>query len=174
MARAIDKQTMLDLIVEAKRTDPETGGFAEWLAEYLAEHLPTLTPVNEAPPCYQPDGDGCSYQCYDGDDEPIDKCKECPLCYSDKQRHHAPPNEWVSVETPPTTQGWYHVAVLDLKSGKYTVEQDLYSIELAKAYGFEPGFCKANRWEERERIDYWCRFPAPPDRRPPEGKEDIK
>ena len=76
-----------------------------------------------------------------------------------------PPNEWVSVETPPTTQGWYHVAVLDLETGKYTVEQDLYSIELAKAHGFEPGFCKANRWEERERIDYWCRFPAPPERR---------
>ena len=66
-----------------------------------------------------------------------------------------PPNEWVSVETPPTTQGWYHVAVLDRKTGKYTVEQDLYSIELAKAHGFEPGFCKARRWEERERIDYW-------------------
>ena len=38
---------MLNLIIEAKRTDPETGGFAEWLAEYLAEHLPTLTPPNE-------------------------------------------------------------------------------------------------------------------------------
>lgn len=50
-------------------------------------------PSNEPPPCYQPDGDGCAYQCYDGDDEPIDKCKECPLCYSDKQRHHTPPNE---------------------------------------------------------------------------------
>ena len=84
-----------------------------------------------------------------------------------------PPNEWVSVETPPTPQGWYHVAVLDRKTGKYTVEQDLYSIELAKAHGFEPGFCKARRWEERERIDYWCRFPAPPDRRPPEGEEDT-
>ncbi len=47
MANKIDKQTMLDLIVEAKRTDPETGSFAEWLAEYLAEHLPTLTPPNE-------------------------------------------------------------------------------------------------------------------------------
>lgn len=47
MARAIDKETMLDLIVEAKRTDPETGSFAEWLAEYLVEHLPTLTPQNE-------------------------------------------------------------------------------------------------------------------------------
>lgn len=25
MARAIDKQTMLDIIIEAKRMDPETG-----------------------------------------------------------------------------------------------------------------------------------------------------
>ena len=47
MAKTIDKQTMLDLIVEAKRTDPETGSFAEWLAEYLVERLPTLTPPNE-------------------------------------------------------------------------------------------------------------------------------
>ena len=47
MAKTIDKQTMLDLIGEAKRTDPETGSFAEWLAEYLAEHLPTLTPPNK-------------------------------------------------------------------------------------------------------------------------------
>lgn len=81
------------------------------------------------------------------------------------------PNEWVSVKTPPTEQGWYHVAILDLKTGKYNVEQDLYSIELAKKYGFEPGFCKANRWEERERIDYWCRFPSPPESRPPKEGE---
>ena len=47
MKRAIDKQTMLDLIIKAKRTDPETGSFAEWLAEYLVEHLPTLPPPNE-------------------------------------------------------------------------------------------------------------------------------
>ena len=47
MARAIDKQTMFDLIIEAKRMDPETGSFSEWLAEYLVEHLPTLTTPNE-------------------------------------------------------------------------------------------------------------------------------
>lgn len=82
-----------------------------------------------------------------------------------------PQNEWVSVETPPTEQGWYHVAILDLKTGKYNVEQDLYSIELAKKHGFEPGFCKENRWKERERIDYWCRFPSPPESRPPEGED---
>ena len=43
MGRASDKQTMLGLIIDAKRTDPETGSFAE----YLAEHMPTLTPPNE-------------------------------------------------------------------------------------------------------------------------------
>ena len=47
MAKAIDKQAMLDLIIEAKRTDPETGSFSEWLAEYLVDHLPTLTQPNE-------------------------------------------------------------------------------------------------------------------------------
>lgn len=47
MARAIDKETMLDLIIKSKRTDLETGSFAEWLAEYLVEHLPTLAPPNE-------------------------------------------------------------------------------------------------------------------------------
>ena len=59
MARAIDKETMLDLIIKAKRTDPETGSFAEWLAEYLVEHLPTLTPPNE--PLTQADLDGMDY-----------------------------------------------------------------------------------------------------------------
>lgn len=38
----IDKEAMLDLIVDAKMTDPETGMFAEWLAEYLVENLPTI------------------------------------------------------------------------------------------------------------------------------------
>lgn len=45
--RPIDRQALIDVIADAKRTDPETGSFAEWLAEYLAEHLPTLTPPNE-------------------------------------------------------------------------------------------------------------------------------
>ena len=43
----IDKQMILDLIIEAKRTDPETGSFTEWIAEYLAEHLSNLRPSNE-------------------------------------------------------------------------------------------------------------------------------
>ena len=45
------------------------------------------------PPCYKPDsGDGeCAYQIYGtDDDEPIERCKACPLCYSDKMRHHEP------------------------------------------------------------------------------------
>ena len=49
MDRAIDKQTILGVIIEAKRTDPETGSFGEWLAEYLAEHLPALIPPDHSP-----------------------------------------------------------------------------------------------------------------------------
>ena len=45
--RDIDKETMLGLIIDAKRADPETGSFAEWLAEYLVEHLPTFALQNE-------------------------------------------------------------------------------------------------------------------------------
>lgn len=43
----MDKEAMLSLIIDAKRTDPETGSFAEWLAEYLTEKFPTLSPLNE-------------------------------------------------------------------------------------------------------------------------------
>ena len=43
--------------------------------------------VKITPPCYVPDGDGCAYQIYgDNNDEPIARCKSCPLCQSDKIR----------------------------------------------------------------------------------------
>ena len=44
MARAIDKRIMLDLIIEAKKTDPETGPFSEWLAEHLWGTCPPSPP----------------------------------------------------------------------------------------------------------------------------------
>lgn len=43
----IDKKEMLDLILEAKRKDPETGSFSEWLAEYLVAHISTIIRPNE-------------------------------------------------------------------------------------------------------------------------------
>ena len=48
--------------------------------------------VKITPPCYVPDGDGCAYQIYgDNNDEPIARCKSCPLCQSDKIRHKQEP-----------------------------------------------------------------------------------
>ena len=47
------KQKILDLIIAAKRTDQETGSFAEWLAEYLAANGVTVQewiPVEERLP----------------------------------------------------------------------------------------------------------------------------
>lgn len=47
------KQKILDLIIAAKRDDPEAGSFAEWLAEYLAANGVTVQewiPVEERTP----------------------------------------------------------------------------------------------------------------------------
>ena len=103
MARVIDGDKLVEnlrLIATCWSVSPyvskeKHNGAIDMLREVEREvkKAPLLTPPNEAPPCYQPDGDGCAYQCYDGQDEPIEKCKACPLCYSDKQRHYTPPNE---------------------------------------------------------------------------------
>lgn len=75
MARTIDKQTMLDLIIEAKKTDPETGPFSEWLEEYLVDNLPTLTPPNEWVRVKErlPDKHGEYIVCACDEGEPIDE-----------------------------------------------------------------------------------------------------
>ena len=33
-----DRERLIDLMIEAKRTEPETGSFTEYLADYLLEH----------------------------------------------------------------------------------------------------------------------------------------
>lgn len=71
-------------------------------------------------------------------------------------------DKWVSVDEPPIKEGWYHVAILDMKTGKYRVENDLYAIEIAKAHNHEPGFCKAKSWPERDKLTHWCPYPEPP------------
>lgn len=38
----VNRKTLIDLIIDAKRTDPETGSFTEWLADYLLGHGVTV------------------------------------------------------------------------------------------------------------------------------------
>lgn len=97
MARTIDADRLLRELTALSHGQVWPGWTYDGI-RLLIERQPTLTQPNETPPCYQPDGDGCAYQCYDGDDEPIDKCKECPLCYSDKQRHRTTLNEPLTLE----------------------------------------------------------------------------
>lgn len=130
----------------------------------------TLAPPNEAPPCYQPDGDGCAYQCYDGDDEPIDKCKECPLCYSDKQRHHAPPNDPLTIEQLREMDGEPVFVVIDdgIEPLKMWALVDYIAEEkcltLTNNLGGRSQYYTADDLE----IDHITVY-----RRPPEGKENT-
>lgn len=48
MGRKTDRQALIDLIINAKRTDPKTGSFTEWLADFLLGYGVTLPqPSNE-------------------------------------------------------------------------------------------------------------------------------
>lgn len=43
-----EREKMIGLIINAKRTDPETGSFTEWLADYLLDHGVTV-PADDVP-----------------------------------------------------------------------------------------------------------------------------
>ena len=40
-----DRERLIDLMIDAKRTEPETGSFTEYLADYLLEHGVIVLPV---------------------------------------------------------------------------------------------------------------------------------
>ena len=51
-----DRERLIDLIIDAKRTDPETGSFTDYLADYLLEHGVTVPPCKLGDTIYQTDG----------------------------------------------------------------------------------------------------------------------
>lgn len=71
---------------------------------------------------------------------------------------------WIPVtERLPEKQGWYHVVILDTKTNRKVVEQDLFAVELAEKYRHNVGFCKDGRWEGREKVIMWMPFPELPE-----------
>ena len=48
MDKSKEKEKLMDLIVDAKRTDPETGSFTEWLAAFLLDHG-VMVPADDGP-----------------------------------------------------------------------------------------------------------------------------
>ena len=85
----------------------DTGLMPDDVTDLMAAHGTAIGKLAEyrmrqekkTPKCYRPDtGGGCKYLVNDGDDEPIDKCKRCPLCYVDKQRHQSESNAPLTLE----------------------------------------------------------------------------
>lgn len=48
MDKSKEKEKLMDLIVDAKRADPETGSFTEWLAGFLLDHG-VMVPADDGP-----------------------------------------------------------------------------------------------------------------------------
>ena len=49
-----DRERLIDLIIDAKRTDPETGSFTDYLADYLLEHGVIVPPCKVGDTVYIP------------------------------------------------------------------------------------------------------------------------
>lgn len=151
-------------------TDGAESTMGGMLFDTAEEAISALSPPNETPPCYQPDGDGCAYQCYDGDDEPIDKCKECPLCYSDKQRYLTPPNEPLTIEQLREMDGepvwckWLLPEDRAIEQGKWfiVISGDKAGLEIKRPAEYGCHFCKIDDYGKT-----WLAY-----RRPPEEEED--
>lgn len=51
-----DRERLIGLMIEAKRTDPETESFTDYLADYLIEHGVIVLPCKVGDTIYQIDG----------------------------------------------------------------------------------------------------------------------
>ena len=92
------------------------------------------------------------------------KCKDC-ACYKDSQAMPTltPPNEWVSVEDalPPNMDD---VLVVIQNNGECWTVTGYYSNTSNVWYAM------LNGQDTQMDVLWWMPFPAPPDRRPPEGE----
>ena len=102
----------------------------------------------------------------------VDGCDGCPKVSADLIERLTAENaalrekvpQWISVEERrPEKQAWYHVAIRDKKTMRVYVELDFYAVGTAKNFGHEIGFCKANRWPEREELIAWMPLPEAPE-----------
>ena len=50
-----DKERLIELMIEAKRTDPKTGSFTDYLADYLLEHGVIVLPCKVGDTVYSYD-----------------------------------------------------------------------------------------------------------------------
>ena len=48
-----DRERLIDLMIEAKRTDPETGSFTDYLADYLLKHGVIVLPCKVGDRVYE-------------------------------------------------------------------------------------------------------------------------
>ena len=48
-----DRERLIDLMIEAKRTDPETGSFTDYLADYLIKHGVIVLPCKVGDTLYE-------------------------------------------------------------------------------------------------------------------------
>ena len=74
-----DRERLIDLMIDAKRTEPETGSFTEYLADYLLEHGVIVPPCKVGDTVYSIDKKVLAYH-WDEHMYIVDKWSEYKVC----------------------------------------------------------------------------------------------
>lgn len=97
---------------------------------------------------------------------PAEKVKTAPT--------FTPPNEWVSVEERfPDTEGCYLVTYVFIKDGRASEKSFISTMDYYEQYEGEDNKHFSHEGYQGLRVTHWMPLPAPPDRRPPEGRKDT-
>lgn len=128
------REKLIDLIIDAKRTDPETGSFTEYLADYLTSNGVTVRENVKM------------------SDEIFKQLKNAPITICKEESSIETVQEWISVSER-LPQNFVSVLGYMTDAGEFPPVRECYTV--GNAFFF-PALGDVHP------VSHWCELPQPP------------
>ena len=128
------REKLIDLIIDAKRTDPETGSFTEYLADYLTSNGVTVQENVKM------------------SDELLKQLKNAPITICKEESSIETVREWISVSER-LPQNFVSVLGYMTDAGEFPPVRECYTV--GNAFFF-PALGDVHP------VSHWCEMPQPP------------
>ena len=128
------REKLIDLIIDAKRTDPETGSFTEYLVDYLTSNGVTVRENVKM------------------SDEILKQLKNAPITICKEESSIETVREWISVSER-LPQNFVSVLGYMTDAGEFPPVRECYTV--GNAFFF-PALGDVHP------VSHWCELPQPP------------
>ena len=128
------REKLIDLIIDAKRTDPETGSFTEYLADYLTSNGVTVQENVKM------------------SDELLKQLKNAPITICKEESSIETVREWISVDER-IPQNFVSVLGYMTDAGEFPPVRECYTV--GNAFFF-------TALGDVHPVSHWCELPQPP------------